>query len=304
MSRSRTPQPSRAVDGAHLEALASVLLAGIVLEPGDPPQLVRLRADADDLDPDELELGVLPLDDVAHPLEGLVGLEAPADWAAVGLVATGRATQLDAPGANRPFAVSSVHLVARSGSWASAWRALQPGSGTDGSASGPGASGAAGTGGRLDDALRRVLGLPTAPPPRSTHRLWATEWLDALVEAAAAGGSRRARLPVEAVLGLHPAVAAFDLDPASMTVAELVAEGDKLAAWRDWPRLRQACASGAWSHPLIDAGTAAWLDDGSFARLALGGWPELHDLRDAIGVLLAPPAAAAVDDALAAWGLP
>jgi hypothetical protein len=301
MSRSQPPHPAD-VDGDHLEALASVLLAGVVLKAGDPAQLVRLRAGAEDLGPGEVELGLLPLDDVSHPLEGLLGLVAPPEWLAVGVVATGRATRLDEPGAGQRFPVCSVHLVGRTGCWAAAWRPLGDGAGAAGSASGDGGP-AAPPAGRLDDALRRSLGLPTAPPPGSTHLLWATEWLDAVVEAAADRGDR-VRLSAAGVIGLHPAVDALELDPATLELADVIAAGDRLAAWRGWAELREACAQGTWSHPLVEPEAASWLDDGAFARLALSGWPDLTDLRDAVGLLLTPEAAATVDEALASWGIP
>jgi hypothetical protein len=301
---SRTHRPSRrARSGAdpgveRLEALASVLLAGVVLERGDPPRLVRLRAGSDDLGPDELELGLLALDEGAHPLEALVGFDAPSDWAAIGVVTTGRATDLDS---GRRFPTVSVQLTGRDGSWAATWRSL------DGSHADAGAcSGAAGAGplpfGRIDDALRRALGLPTAPPPASTTLLWITQWLDAIVEAAAANDPvPRSRWPVAALVALHPVVAAFDLDPAALSLADFVAQGDKLAAWRDWAQLRQACAAGVWEHPELDPETAAWLDDGAFARWVLGACPELDELRNAVGVLLDPTVLAIVDAALSSW---
>jgi hypothetical protein len=303
VSRSPTPRPRAAVDGPHLEALASILLEGVALEAGDPAQLVRLRAGTEDLGDGELELGLLPLDDVSHPFEGIVGFDAPDEWIAVGLIATGRASPLDGTGAaaGRRFGVRSAHLVARTGAWASAWRALRPGAGDPGSASGCGErDDEPMPAGRLDDALRRMLGLPTAPPPESTHRLWAAEWLDAVVDAAM---SRRGRLGPAAVLARHPAVAAFDLDPAVMSVDDLVAAGDRLAGLRDWPELRRACADGRWSHPAIDHETAAWFDDGAFARAALAGWPDVTQSLDAVVAIAAPAAASLVITVLDRWGV-
>ena len=279
-----------------------MLLEGVPLATGDPPQLVRLRAGADDLDGDELELGLLPLDDVAHPYDALVGLDAPANWVAVGLVAPGRATPTDDPGPARSFPIATAHLVARSGAWAAAWRPLRPGDGTAGSSAGDDGADHPVPTGRVDDGLRRVLGLPTQPAPGTTHHLWAAEWLDAVLVLAGRRG-RRAPLGLTSVLRLHPAVAALDLDRPSLTAAELIVEADRLAAWRDWPQLRRACVEGWWVHPVVDADEAAWLDDGAFARQVLGGWPELSDLRDAVVAVLPTGAGRAVDAALAAWGL-
>ena len=288
-----------------LAALADLVDAGLSLAPGEPARLVRVRAaPADGLAGDELEVGFRPVEAGGHPLDELVGFRAPSDWAAIGVAATGRATSLDG---GDPFPVRSVHLVARTGAWASCWRPISDPDrlpfdgglerGTSSSATSPPT-------GRVDDALRRSLGLPTAPPPGDTGVLWTAQWLDALLVAAARGSSgRRRRRPLAALVAAHPAVRAFDLDPATIDVERLIAEGARLATWRDWPRLRRACAAGSWSSPELDAATASWLDDGAFARWVLGGWPELVDLHVALGGLLAPSAMSVIDDALAGWDL-
>jgi hypothetical protein len=304
-SRARSQPQHRfpAVDATHLEALASVLLEGAPLAFGDPPQLVRLRGGTDDLGTGELELGLLPLDDVHHPYEGLAGFHAPDDWIAIGLLATGRATRTDRPGPRGAFPVATAHLVARRGAWASAWRPFRPGDGSAGSSAGGGDSDTSMPTGRLDDALRLALDLPTPPPPGTTHELWAAEWLDAVLVRAGATRGRRAPLDRCSVLRLHPAVAALDLDGSAITVAELIAEADRLAAWRDWTQLRRACAEGRWSHPLVDPALAEWLDDGAFARLVLSTWPDLVDLHDAVLAVLPADAGTAVDVALDTWGV-
>jgi hypothetical protein len=291
----------------QLESLATVLLASIPLHPGDPPRLVRLSG-VDDGGHHDAELGILTLDDGAHPLEGLVGLVAPDEWCMLGTVCTGTATSLDD---GRRFATVSAHLVDREGHWAAAYEPIDPGEHEGGACSGPAAS-AGEPMGRIDDALRRALGLPTAPPPGTTHLLWSTQWLDAIVEQVATavatlprGRTRRSAHAVSmpALVGLHPAVTAYDLDPSTLDLRALVDQGHRLAADRDWSQLRRACTTGLWTHPSVDADVAAWLDDGSFARWVLGDWPDLEDLLDAVDVLLEPADAADIACTLDAWGV-
>ena len=120
---------------------------------------------------------------------------------------------------------------------------------------------------------------PPPPPPASTHVLWAAEWLDAVLVRLGSARRHRRRLGRAAVLRLHPAVAALDLDGSAITLAELIAEADRLAAWRDWAQLRRACAEGRSAHALLDADIAEWFDDGAFARSVLSMSPDLADLR-------------------------
>jgi hypothetical protein len=292
---------SSALDAARLEAIAGLLLASTDPAPGDPPRLVRVRVGVDGLAPDELEIGTAPLPDGDHPLDSLVGLVAPADWQALGVVATGRASTLgDGPAARRPVPVATAHLVARDGTWASVWEPMGGGAGPRGADRGDAEGGLACTG-RVDDAMRRALGVPTGPPPASTLGLLATQWLDAVVAVAAADPRRPPGL--RQVLAHHPAVAAFDLDPDQLALHQLVADAQRLAGLRTWADLRRSCAKGTWPEPAVDRGLAAWFDDGSFARWVLGGWPDLADLVDAVADLLPAGAAAAVAVALDAWGL-
>lgn len=301
MSSRSTPRETFTVEGEHLSGLAAVLVRSVALRPGDAAQLIRVRIADDAPSGDEVEVGLRTLEDSAHPLEALVGFHAPGDWAALGVVATGQAHHQEALSSTEPFPVRSAHLVGRDGNWASSWHPLADGHGEGGESSGTGGES---PGGRLDDALRLALGLDTAPPPDGTCLLWATVWLDALLASAAANPTaRRRRRSLEALVALHPVVAAFDLDPAAVRLPDLVAEGNRLATWRDWSQLRRACAARLWPHPEIDPATAAWLDDGAFARWVLASWPELDDLRNALEALLAPSAMTAVDDALAGWGL-
>lgn len=315
--RSTPPPPDLAQQRTRLRALVEVLGA-IDCPPGSPATVVRV-VDEHPGDPDgELELGLLTLEEGAHPLGFLAGFEAPPTWWALGVVCRGQARRGDDPG-RAPVPVRVAQLVSRHGTWASSWG---PADGADtGGAVGGAAGGAAGgtdagatdgdaadaPTGRVDDALRRALGLPTPPPPGSTLPLWAAQWLDALVvDAVGPTPERRTRRrrPLAALIGPHPAVTAFDLDPRHLSVTSLVAAGERLAGLRRWADLRRSCAEGRWYDPEVPADVAAWLDDGAFARWVLGAYPDLGQLRSTLGELLAPSALSVIDDALAVWGIP
>ena len=287
MSGSRRPSPSPSaptVGERELRSLVDAIASAIDLHPGDPARMLRVRATPEE---PELELGFRELEPGAHPLEDLVGFDAPDDWAAIGVACTGKARHLDDPAAAVPVAI--VQLVSRAGAWASSWTPLvAPGETaidptTDpvlreaGTASGrvPGSAS-----GRVDDALRLALGLRTAPPAEGTARLWASLWLDELLTTAALEPlhSRRRR-SLAALVAAHPAIDAFGLDPTVVTIGALIGEGAKLAGLRTWSLLRLACAARRWEHPEVGPSTAAWLDDGAFSRWVLGAYPELGDLR-------------------------
>lgn len=246
-----------------LPTLLPVLASLLADVPLDAPVAVGLRlppAGSPRPAGDELELTFRHLDcaDVVCALGGFV---APTDWQAFGVVAPGRSVPVDADGApagGPDTRVVVCALVGHNGEVASHVRA------------GDGRVLAGGeTDGRVVDACRRVLGLPTPPAPGSPQ-VWATVvWVDAVLAATLA-----------ADLGEPPgwhALAALDpLDHA----------GDR--AGLTWSLVRASCAAGLVVVPGVDAELAAWMDDGMFAREATAALPPLfdmlHDLRD----LLAP----------------
>lgn len=253
---------------------------------------------------DEVELGSLTLAAGRHPVDAMAGLVAPADWWAVGAAATGTAHRGD-----RAVRVRTVHLVGRDGSWASRWSPLDDDP-TAGLAPGA-ASGAADAPdrplGRVDDACRRVLELATDPPPAGTAELWARQWLDAVLEAAATGPRRRSVATWAGAASLHPAVAALSSeapgDDRAPTPEELARSARRLTRWRDWPVLRRSCAAGTWTAPDVPADVAGWLDDGAFARWVLGAYPELDDLCAGAVALLPATVATGIAATLLASGL-
>ena len=301
--------PTPAIVPADLEVLASTLV-GMPLGPGQPAHLVHLavpgHADgpARPMGPDdEVDLGLARLAPGAHPLEVLVGSEAPPEWAALGVVTAGTIRASADPDLV-DARIQSAHVVERGGGWAAAFGPLDGSAAPVASSSGPAGPGA--PDGRVDDALRLALGLATPPPRGDTLELFTLQWLDRLVEEAAQlrpGDLRRcteawavSRHPVVDALGLGAEVRVLDGD-------RLVTEGRRLAAWRDWPQLRRMCAAGTWEHPELDAPCAAWLDDGAFSRWAPGAWPELSFLTEVLHGLLPPRTARLVHRTLVAWDL-
>src|SRR3954447_14456515 len=143
---------------------------------GAPPSLVAIMSWPDDFgsaSDAEMEFGIRPLDDGMGVVEALAGFEAPAEWAAIGVVTEGNARHLVDPTVERRR-VRCIHLVDRSGASASCVR-LQ------GHEPLP-LRGHEPPEGRIDDACRRALGLDTAPPTKSTLSLWAHVWVERIIE--------------------------------------------------------------------------------------------------------------------------
>lgn len=288
------PRPTLPLATVDLAALAELAAIRAAVEPRGAPCLVRVRiVDA------EVELGWLPLPPGGHPLDELVGRTAPDDWEAIGVVAHGVAHRVDDDSGVPPVPVVTTHLVGRDGSWAT--RCELPG--RDPLAAAGTADDPDRVAGRLDDACRRVLALPTAPPDVGTDLLFALQWLDAIVDAAASASRRVATW--SAAAALHPAVSALlpDAGAEGLDPVALATKTHQLATWRDWPVLRRSCAAGTWSTPDLDPTTAAWLDDGAFSRWALGAFPDLDDLLATATDLLPESVIAAVTDTLVLAGL-
>lgn len=286
------------VGPADLEAVARNLtaLAGLVPEL-DPPVVVGSSTSTD-------EVAVRPLEG-DDPVGALVGEQVPDHWDVVALVASGRTYALDADRpidsarAHRGEEVGRVlftHVVARSGASAAV---VQPFDGEPQLL--PAAPGV--PAGRADDALRRMLGLPTAPPDHDVAELWALQWVDAVLAAAHRNPGCTLRWPQ--VARLHPAAQVASRDPllAALLPGDLVRLGRAFARVTPWSFLRHDCAVGRWSVDGIDAGAAAWMDDGMFSRWTMQAFPFLEDELDDLDVLLAPTVADQVRATLAGWDL-
>jgi hypothetical protein len=224
-------------------------------------------------------LGVWPLGGL-HPLEALAGFTAPAGWRAIGVTVAGRAVGTAGPSDDE---VTVTVLIGRGGGGAGVLRRGHELTRLPGRPEGV-----------VADACRRALGLPTAPPPRSTRALWTMCWLDRVVEAASTGDARD--LGWNAVARLHPACAGA-MSPTALAAAALA-----LAEAWPWAQVRGApeVLDLPDKAPADDVG--AWMDDGMWARWVLGSFPALGDLVSACRALLPATVADAVELVVAGSG--
>ena len=201
------------------------------------------------------------------------------------MVATGQSRLLPAPvtervtarvtavAADQPVArVGLAMAVDRSGRQITVVRGLDDGRHLVEGPDGPDAS----PEGRIPDACRRGLGLPTPPPGSEVIELWAFGLarpaccFDAVAEP-------RARTWVEAA-GRFPAsghppgtMRAAPATPDAQITTRLVRRRGRVAARGRWGELRRRW--GRWSGVRlgVDRHTASWMDDGMFSREVLGG---------------------------------
>ena len=265
---------------------------------GARPSLVRVTAWPSRPVRHGFDLGIRPLEDDLSVVEALTGFTAPAEWMALGVVTEGNARHLVDPG-SEPRRVRCVHLVDRTGTSASTLR-LQ---GDDATVFGPDDDHGEG---RIDDACRRALGLPTAPPERSTLEVWALVWLDRVITDRAADDESGPPPRWADIAAYHPAVSVLlsdDEDWRDKAALSLGRLGEVLADVHSWSVLRAACSAGEWPVADIPADVAAWLDDGSFSRWVLGGYPPLAHLADAAADLLPPSLRRRLRAVLRTWGL-
>jgi hypothetical protein len=246
-----------------LSAVADVL-AILATESPDDALLVRIEGGPPTHPDDEIDLGVRPLE--SHPVDALLGFEAPAGWWALGVVTAGWANAAedvdgidfangtrrgprlaDRPGRRR---ATTVTLIARDGTEASriAIGDEPP------MAPGPAA-------GLVPDCLRRALGVATEPPAVGTGHLFAAMWLHSITDTSA---TARRRVGWTEAAALHPVGSGSACD-------ELVEVAAGLASVVDWPALRKATVEGRWCVPDLEPTVAAWMDEGMFARWVMGG---------------------------------
>ena len=236
------------------------------------------------------DLGVKPLDG-RHPTDVLLGQSAPDDWHAVGIATHGWAYHVAERGdpARRRHRVHVVTLLSRSGEHAHRTRADDDG--LDEVLAGEAPSG------EQVDLLRRVLGLPTDPPPCEPSTYWSIEWLSALV-----GGDHEVATLADAV-ALHPVTRLLRRGTA-LDAADTV---DVLTAFHrvlSWERMRELAGIGRFSVPDLGPDDAAWLDDGSFARFVLNRCPPLHLLKARLDAHLPDDVVDGVLDLLDDLGVP
>lgn len=276
--RSRSPRPC-----APPSALCS--LARLIDDSArDHPGHLLIHVVEDD---DDLMLGARALPTGTHPFSELAGFTAPPDWAVMGVRVRGIAHRLDDDPDHRraPQPSCTTYLAHRCGEESSVLRNGDTVTNLSGRAAGT-----------LPDLCRRVLGLPTDPPPPSTTALWTVAWLDHLVECWSEP-TRRRRLTTSwpEVAALHPAVAARGpaladrLEPHQLiTLASAHA-----AAW-PWSRLRSQPDALPLPDSALPTRITEWMDDGFYARWAIGAFPPVGELARDLVPLLDPAVAAAL----------
>lgn len=299
------PLPSPAApDGTPATDVLATIAAELVANAGLDPHLPTPVAVG--LAPAHQEIAVRPLggDD---PIAALVGEVAPDRWWAVGVVASGRAwtTDRDEPGdpvrhrgRHVVDRVLVAHLVARDGSAAAV---VQPYDGAPEVVLVAGGQAA----GRADDLLRRMLGLPTPDPSHDVAELWALQWLDDVLTAAALRTPGAEPLSWSDVAARHPAAALAGRDRVLRTLIDhdLARLGRAFARVTSWSMLRSECAAGRWRVPGLSAADAAWLDDGSFSRWTMQQHAFCGEYLEDLRVLLAPRLVSRIEEVLAEWDL-
>lgn len=275
--RSTTPSRRRSCGGQPavplLEATARIVDDASV--EADTHLLIHLIARHDDV-----ELGIEPLEPGEHPFSALAGFSAPEKWTAFGVRALGTLRHLDDP--ERPAERSATTiLLDREGAEVSLNRIgteveLLPGRGE----------------GTIPDTCRRVLHLPTTAPPPSTGVLWTLAWLDRLLDTWGRPSERRRLTSSWAeVARCHPAL--DHLPPGSLgsldDPATIVRAGTSHTAEWPWRRLRQEPEALLLPSGNLPATITAWMDDGFYARWAVGSYPPIHTLATELPALLGEP---------------
>jgi hypothetical protein len=222
---------------------------------------------ADAGDDEHVELAALPLEG-RHPLDILVGFDAPPTWQAVGASVRGQAHHVDDPAAG-PAGVRVTLAVTRAGDVASRVR-FDDGAIDD--IEGP-------VEGLVADACLRSLSLPTPPPDAGTEALWTACWVDRVFAAWTDPATRRLVRSWDAVEALHPARPVI---PDGDLVDAIIAHATR---W-NWSRILRAPTfldQGASPTPAI----LGWFDEGSLSRWLPTLLPPVeHLLADLLPLLL------------------
>lgn len=248
----------------RVDAIARLVDEGAVDEPGH--LLVHVVDDGDDV-----LLGVKPLAADTHPFGELAGFTAPDDWSMFGVRVRGTAHHLD--DARPPERSVTTFVLDRSGAERSIVRVGKRVDALPGPACGT-----------VPDLCRRVLSLPTDPAPSTTAVLWTVAWLDRLIDAWGDPSRRPALREWSAIAALHPAADGRCLDDPAELVAAARAHTE---AW-SWERLRGAPAALHLPDGPLPAAITGWMDDGFYARWALGAFPPPATLARDLAGLLAP----------------
>lgn len=150
------------------------------------------------------------------------------------------------------------------------------------------------------DACLRAVGHATLPPDCHSVELPLSRWLDRLMVTILAADNGRS-LDWSMAVELCPVPDRWKThDPHRLGVTM----GSTVPTWS---AMRRSAAEGIAGPTPISKNTAAWMDDGMYARWCLGYFPDLVNLRADLEFLAPPIVVAHVDIALAAarstaWG--
>lgn len=137
--------------------------------------------------------------------------------------------------------------------------------------------------GRVPDACRRVLGLPTPPPDSSLTPFVLGAWLEVLRPSVDEGD-----LDWPALVARHPAAAALG-DRA--TPVDVAAATRELGEAMDWDRFRLVIARvGGFPLGPLAVPVARWTDAGMFSRWAMEQLPAVRDALDRLTGAVTPGA--------------
>lgn len=287
------PLPSAAAaDPVRTDDLLLRFIDAMADDPYEAPTLVGFPP----VDPaDQPVLVVIQLDDPDRPdpIEAMLGMQIPHDWVAVAFCSSGTGRTVRPPDdraddqaedraddAMPPLAIDGervrmIHGVRRDGSWSALARTdagqVMRSSGRSGGE----------PLGHVDDVLRCMLGLATAPPLIDTIHLWAGIWLSVVSGHILTCDSPQGPAWRE-LAELHPAL----LEGTRLTTLlggierpagggdDLVEAGWAWAALHDWDDIRLADDLWLDHDPPPFAVHGRWLDAGAFSRLAMvGGGP-------------------------------
>jgi len=253
----------------QLEALVAAVDAGVEQGGWNHGHLLLRVTSADR---DGADLGTKPID--GHPLDTLLAFTAPAEWQAIGVSAEGWAASMDSgvrPSQSKGrMRVRTTTLVARDGAVAAGVRKA----GGELEQMGAGA-------GTVLDALKRAMGLPTAPPD-VPFVAWVARMLLLLI----IGDGPRA----------HRRVPWWQLRTELDRHKDLAVEGS-------WGTLRGLAAKRENVVADLTPDVAAWMDEGMFARWVIGGMPSFDHLHEETRKACTPEAFTQVRRQLRAWGL-
>lgn len=143
--------------------------------------------------------------------------------------------------------------------------------------------------GRLSDACRRILGLPTSPPPVDMVHFVIDAWLSIVLRTALISPGLRWPRVVE--LSLVHQLAAGPAPSESTNPAAMADALRDLAGSMDWHRYRAACVTlGGCPVSELSASDIAWMDTGMFSRWTHDSMPTTADLLDLLEPVLSPTA--------------